>query len=358
MKTFCLNMIVKDESSVILECLESVKPLIDYWVIVDTGSSDGTQDMIRECMHGIPGELHERIWVNFGYNRNGALELAKKKGDYLLFIDADEKLIYPSTFAWPKLNKDCFIANGLFEKEQIEFGRVLLIDNSLDWEWVGVIHEEIRGCRAAPRTGAFLDSIHILTDLGGSRSNDPERYRKDADLLEKALREDPLNSRSIFYLALSYDVANEQEKAFQNYLKRSEMNGAAEEIYYSFYRIARLGETLGYPPDQIMENYRKSYQMRPYRAEPLYYLAKYMLKNNDFDAAELLLQTAVYLPQPKDVAFVELAIYQYESLWLWLICLIHQNRMGEVKRVLEKLIGIQNLPEDYRAQIKTLLSEG
>ena len=47
-KTVCLNMIVKNESKVVERCLDSVKSLIDYWVIVDTGSDDGTQKVIRE----------------------------------------------------------------------------------------------------------------------------------------------------------------------------------------------------------------------------------------------------------------------------------------------------------------------
>jgi glycosyltransferase involved in cell wall biosynthesis len=42
MKTICLNMIVKGESRVIQRALASVKHLIDYWVIVDTGSTDGS----------------------------------------------------------------------------------------------------------------------------------------------------------------------------------------------------------------------------------------------------------------------------------------------------------------------------
>src|ERR1700680_162948 len=75
----CLNMIVKNESKIIKRCLTSVLPIIDYWVIVDTGSTDGTQNIIKDFMKekGIPGELHERPWVNFAHNRNQALELAK-----------------------------------------------------------------------------------------------------------------------------------------------------------------------------------------------------------------------------------------------------------------------------------------
>src|SRR3990167_6567765 len=71
----CLNMIVKNEAHVIERCLESVLPLIDSWVILDTGSTDGTQDVIRNffAQRGIPGELFESPWVNFAHNRNQGL---------------------------------------------------------------------------------------------------------------------------------------------------------------------------------------------------------------------------------------------------------------------------------------------
>ena len=58
--TVCLSMIVKNEAPVIRRCLASVCPLIDSWVIIDTGSNDGTQEIIREYLRDIPGELHER----------------------------------------------------------------------------------------------------------------------------------------------------------------------------------------------------------------------------------------------------------------------------------------------------------
>src|SRR5690242_19150411 len=82
-RKICLNMIVKNESAVIRRCIDSVRPLIDYWVIVDTGSTDGTQKIIKNHLKDIPGELYQRPWKNFEHNRNEALTLAKGKSDYI-----------------------------------------------------------------------------------------------------------------------------------------------------------------------------------------------------------------------------------------------------------------------------------
>ena len=99
--TVCLNMIVKNEREVIERCLSSVKQLIDYWIIVDTGSTDGTQEVVKKFLKDIPGELHERPWVDFGYNRNEAMKLAEGKTDYLFFIDADDRLVFSDDFCLP-----------------------------------------------------------------------------------------------------------------------------------------------------------------------------------------------------------------------------------------------------------------
>jgi glycosyltransferase involved in cell wall biosynthesis len=70
--------------------LESVKSIIGYLVIADTGSTDGTQNIIKELLRDIPGELYERPRVDFSHNRNEALHYALGKSDYLVFIDADD----------------------------------------------------------------------------------------------------------------------------------------------------------------------------------------------------------------------------------------------------------------------------
>ena len=86
-----LTMIVKNETAVLKRSLGSVRGLVDSWCIVDTGSTDGTQDMVRELMADIPGELHERPWVDFAHNRSEALELSRPLGEYSLMLDADDQ---------------------------------------------------------------------------------------------------------------------------------------------------------------------------------------------------------------------------------------------------------------------------
>jgi len=105
----CLNMIVKNEAPVIARCLASLRPIIDYWVIVDTGSTDGTQDKIRTLMADLPGELHERPWRDFAHNRTEALELARPHGEYVLIIDADDVLEFEPQFKMPALQKDSYM---------------------------------------------------------------------------------------------------------------------------------------------------------------------------------------------------------------------------------------------------------
>src|ERR1700733_8930625 len=106
--TICLNMIVKDEAPVIRRCLATVRPLIDFWVIVDTGSRDGTQAIISEFLRDLPGELIERPWVDFAHNRSEALAAARDKAHYTLVIDADETLECEPAFVMPPLDLDAY----------------------------------------------------------------------------------------------------------------------------------------------------------------------------------------------------------------------------------------------------------
>ena len=74
--TLCLNMIVKNESKIIVRLLDSVVDLLDSYCICDTGSTDTTVDLIQQyfASKNIPGKIVQEPFQDFGYNRTYALK--------------------------------------------------------------------------------------------------------------------------------------------------------------------------------------------------------------------------------------------------------------------------------------------
>lgn len=349
----CLNMIVKNERDVITRCLSSLLPFIDYWVIVDTGSTDGTQQTIKTYMqeHNIKGELYERPWINFEHNRNEARELAKDKGDYLFFIDADEYLVYPSDFKLPPLNKDYYYIP--ISHSGAQYPRIQLVNNNLSWKWVGVLHEVL-----VPSPSYSFDTLANISNIyttDGARSKDPQKYQKDAQVLETALAEDPNNSRYVFYLAQSYRDAKDYPKALTTYERRSKMGGWNEEVFYSLLQIALLQETLKMPSDVVVASYSRAYQYRTSRVEPLYYMAKYFRDNNNFKSGYLVAQIAQTLPVSQDLLFVEKWMYDYGIALELSICAYWIGKYEECQQISLDLLKRKDLPANVRTCVENNL---
>ena len=82
-----LVMIVKNSSDDLAPTLRAAKPYIDSWTILDTGSSDGTPEVVRQELCDVPGSLHQEPFVDFSTSRNRALELAGTKCEFTLMLD-------------------------------------------------------------------------------------------------------------------------------------------------------------------------------------------------------------------------------------------------------------------------------
>ena len=359
MSHICLNMIVKNEAAVIRRCLATVKPWVDYWVIVDTGSSDGTQDIVRDCMQGVPGELHERPWCNFGHNRSEALDLAKAHGDYLLFIDADEVLRMPEGFRWPTLTADGY-------RLRCEYGgwhylRSQLIATRLPWRWQGVLHEYLT-CDL-PHAWQLLPGPEIVVAHDGARARDPHTYLRDIEVLERALQDEPGNGRYVFYLAQSYrdaaplaedKRAQYQERAIAWFRRRVEMGGWDEEVWFSVYQIAVIGEAMGIDAGEVSRRYLAAYQLRPTRAEPLHQLARFHRLRGEYALAHLYARQAIAIAYPQDTLFVDASVYAWRALDELSVAayyLTQPQARAEGITALEKLWAERQFPESERERI-------
>lgn len=346
--TVCLNMIVKDEAGVIERCLASVKPFIDSWIVVDTGSTDGTQEQIRRYMADLPGELYERAWVDFGHNRTEALELARGKADYILIMDADNIFCAPPGWQWPALSADAYeltlVSSG------VHYQQCLMVVDRLRWRWVGVLHEYLTS--DAPHQTVALPGPWVDRRHEGARSRDPHTYRKDAAILEAALLKEPDNGRYAFYLAQSWRDAGEPQKALEAYRRHAAMGGWDEEVWYSLYQVARITQQLDGSAADISQGYLAAYQYRPTRAEPLLALAQWHDQRKQWALAHLFARSAASIPRPQDRLFIDEAVYRWQALDEEAIAVYWSGRPLDSFDLNVRLLDEDRLPEEQRARVE------
>jgi len=329
MSTVCLVMIVKNEAHVIKRCLASVLPIIDNWSIVDTGSTDGTQAIIQDFLKDVPGTLHERPWKNFAYNRTESIQLAKGKADYGLVIDADDTLIVPEGYTLPSLQANCY-------RLKIEYGitayyRPHLFELTLPFTYESVIHEYLALGDIDLQNDPVLERVVYKCFPEGSRSTDPSKFLKDAEVLREAIRTDPKHAaRYTFYLAQSLKDAGKIEKALKVYERRAQMGGWAEEVWMAHNEVARLSEWLDYPEQAIVQAYLKSWENRPQRVEPLYELARfYRTKKNRPAIGYVYAAAGITIPRPNDTLMLDETIYTWRLLYEYAITSWYAGKIDE-----------------------------
>ena len=346
----CLSMIVKNESAVIERCLRSVKPWIHAWAIADTGSTDGTQDIVRKFMADLPGQLIERPWVDFSTNRNQALELARKYGDYALIIDADEVLEADQGFAWGALGAPGYLLELAYGVTR--YWRVALPRLDAEWQWKGVLHEALVSPLATQQQ--FLPGLRIRVHSDGARSQQSvqEKFARDAQVLRDALKTEPDNARYAFYLAQSLRDAGQLAESIIAYEKRVAMGGWAEEVYFSKLQVAVLKERAGAAYADIVAAYLDAWDFRPSRAEAPCELARYCRLQSRFTAAHEFARIATTLPVPGDLLFIDQTVHDWRARDELSIAAYWCGDYAECARLCRELLADARLPDAERARMQ------
>lgn len=362
-KTVNLCMIVKNEAHVIERCLASVLPVIDYWVIVDTGSTDGTQQKIKDFFdrNGIPGELHESEWKDFGTNRSEALEYAQKTDhDYSLMIDADEVLVFEPGFDPVKfkesLNADLY--NIFAQFGQTRYHRPQMTSNKKKFYYRGVLHEYV-DCHDPIGTRDFARGFMNTPIQDGARSSNPKKYEDDAIRFEEALASGKVDEKDFnryhFYLAQSYRDSQQWEKSLQAYLKRADLGGWNEEVFYSLYQAGRIMEILEKPVDNIIQLYFRAYQTAPWRAESLWAAARLCRAFSRFDQGYRFAKQGLKVRYPEGALFVGQGVYEWALLDEFSIAAYWTGNYRESRMASIQLLKDNKFPADQKERIEANL---
>ena len=340
--TIALCMIVKDEASVIGRCVESVRGLIDSWVIVDTGSSDGTPELVRSLLAGVPGSLHRAAWRNFGANRTELLELASGSADYLLVLDADMTL--RCDVPLPPLTCDAYL---LEHEGELTYWVPRLVRGDLPWYYVGATHEHL-ACKQ-PFELARLPHLRVVHHGdGGSRAG---KLSRDRDLLTRQLEASPDDARTVFYLAQTYRDLGDTERAASLYARRAHLGGFEEEAFYAAFQHALLAADGDWRRGR--ELLVDAWQRRPQRIEPLYEIALRARHRDDVKTADWATRMGVGAAMPEDILFVHRYVYDWGMLLERSIACARCGRLAEARLITERLLEQSDLPARARAALES-----
>jgi len=283
--TVGLAMLVRNEEETVRRAIEQALPVVDHVTVLDTGSTDRTQDIIRDLLREIPGILHEREWDGFGPSRTALLEFAREAGtDYTLQLDADHTLHIEGER--PDLDADEYMI-----RVRDDGGRLpLLTKTQHPFRYEGVAHAYL--CTDVTPKVAHTDWLSIDGGPGASR----EKLQRDLELLQQAHMEDPTNARTVHYLAQTYRDLDMVDDAIAMYRKRAQMGGWPEEVYWARYQAGcLLAEHVSF--QQGAHHLLAAWESRPTRVEALRALA------NSANAV------AAKTPVPDDILFVRPAAY-------------------------------------------------
>jgi tetratricopeptide (TPR) repeat protein/predicted O-methyltransferase YrrM len=259
----------------------------DRWTILDTGSTDETIDTINRVLVGKKkGNLYQEPFINFRDSRNRCLELAGKSCKFITMLD-DTYIIKGNLRGFLNEVRGDQLSTSFtlyIQSDDIIYGSNRIIKTNSELRYIHRIHEVISDKNNInifiPKEYAFIDDRRF--DYMEKRTF--ERKQLDLKLLYEEVEENPHDPRAYYYLAQTYNILGDYEKAFYYFTKRVEFtnSGFVQERIDALFESARIANfKLNKPWNECEELYNKCYKADETRPESLYFIGiHYYLENN------------------------------------------------------------------------------
>lgn len=333
-----LLMMVKNEEKRILTSLESVKGVVDALIIYDTGSEDKTLELIRNFSeeNKINLYLKKGEFVNFAISRNISLDFADTVNvHYLLLLDCNDelrggdRLKLFATSMMQRENNAFMLCQQWYSGQLDSYFNIRFVKARCGWRYVGSVHEWLKDTISENEDPRFPvvrlpeEEVSIYQDRTKDDDKSKKRFTRDRELLLHDYEKNPLDGRTLFYLAQTCQCLSLFDEAFYYSSRRLEVQGFMEERFHSLMRCGNCALVLGHDWHDCMKYYIRAYEEFK-RAEPLLKIAEYyrivaqkMTKDgkdirNVWRTAFMYIREACELSYPNEcLLFVDKGIYDY-----------------------------------------------
>ena len=315
-------MIVKNEEDSIANCLDSVKDLVDEIIIIDTGSTDRTKEVVSRYTD----RIIDFKWINdFAAARNFAFSHARM--DYIFWLDADDSLMEDDRKKFlslketldPSIDSVTMHYNLAFDENgnvTSSLRRNRLVKKRNNFQWCGPVHEYLEVW------GNILHSDIAVTH---------NRIHHDSDrnlrIYENRLkRGEQFSPRDLYYFAnelFEHQKINRAIEFYQKFLATT--TGWVEDYILACGRLADCFNAIG---DHKLElqYILKSFEYDSPRAEFCCRLGARFLEDHQYNIAIFWYKLATGLEKPTD----NMGLINH-AYWTWLphlqLCVCY-DRLG------------------------------
>ena len=237
----CLAMIVKDSGPDFENVLRENLPFFDRWCILDTGSTDGTQETIKRVLKDKKGTLYNEPFVNFRDSRNRCLELAGHTCQFICTLDDTYALKGNIRKFLTEVRGDTFADSFslMIQSNDSEYYSNRVIKSCTGLRYIHTIHEVITQENNINVTVPF-DQAYILdhrSEYMEKRTNDRKQF--DLELLFKELEQTPDDPRTLYYIAQTYGCIDDEINRVKYFELRIKQDGYIQEKIDALFELAR-----------------------------------------------------------------------------------------------------------------------
>jgi tetratricopeptide (TPR) repeat protein len=322
-----LVMIVKNSGDVLRDCLRSVRPYIDHWTILDTGSTDSTCDIINEELSDVKGNLYSEPFIDFSTTRNRVFELSPKTCKYMIVLD-DSYELYGGNELLDMLrvsDGQCYsIKVGTLQGTRLDSyyysSRIIkstLVPNVLQYR--GRVHEAIY----SEKNQIITDSNIYVNDIPdiNHEIRTRQRLQKDIEGLLLDEKDDKSNPRTLYYLVRTYGMSRDYKSAILYCDKLISLGASINREFQFFANYEK--PTLQFEIDGNKQAYKKSLlttqRKFPERAEPVYKATVLLYDEKRYEEVSRIMERLIAFPVPVVmITILDTSIYEYCIPYLYI----------------------------------------